>query len=95
MSSLICFVITEQRQLVVNMRIANICVKDLYKFVNSSTLIHMVFYNQKLFPDYIGKFSELCRYRLYDYIYDGKVDRLFFSIDGSEHLNIYVSIGEE
>ena len=92
---MICYLILVLKWLVINMRIANICVKDLYKFVNSSTLIHMVFYNQKFYPDYIGKFSELCRYRLYDYIYDGKVDRLFFSIDGSEYLNIYVSIGEE
>lgn len=74
------------------MRIANIYVKDLYKFVNTSTKIHMVFYDSPLFPDYFGKLSELVKYRLYDSIYDGQIDRIYFSLEEREYLNIYVSL---
>lgn len=76
------------------MKIANIYVKDLYKFINSSTRIHMVIYNKTHYPDFIGKLSELSSYRLYNYIYDGLVDRIFFSPEEREILNIYVSIEE-
>lgn len=79
---------------VLDMRIVNIYLKDLYRILNSSTKLHVVFYNNPNFLDFIGKLSELSKYRLYNYVYDGVIDRIFFSQEEPDVLFVYVSVRE-
>ena len=76
------------------MRIVNMHVKDLYKFIMPSCKIHLVVYDESYYPDFIGKFSELASYRLYNSIYTARVDRLFFALEDPQILNIYVALNE-
>ena len=76
------------------MRAANMKVKDLYKFINTGIKIHLVVYDMEYYPDFIGKFSELNRYRLFNDIYYAVVEWMFFSPDEPDVLYIYVSLKE-
>ena len=76
------------------MYIANIHVKDLTKFLDKFCKIHLVVYDKDYYPDFIGKLSELPRYRLYNSIYEAQVDRIFYSPGDEEYLYIYVALKE-
>ena len=76
------------------MNIANVKVKDLYKFINTCCKIHLVVYDMEYYPDFIGKISELVNYRLYNSIYEAQVDRMFYSPGDDEYLYIYVALKE-
>ena len=79
----------------IDMRIANLYVKDLFDVLNTCVLIHMVAYDDKYCPDYIGKLSELPKHCMYNDIYNARVDRIFFSFEDRKYLNIYVSLRGE
>ena len=76
------------------MNLVNIAVKDLFKFVDKSAKIHLVVYDNEYYPDFIGKLSELPRYRLYNAIYGARVDRFFYSPGDVEYLFVYVALNE-
>lgn len=76
------------------MTIVNMQVKDLCRFIMAPVKIHLVVYNNSYYPDFIGKLSELGSYRLYDSIYDARVDRLFYSLEDPKILMIYVALNE-
>lgn len=76
------------------MRIVNMQVKDLYRFVMTSTKINLVVYDMQYYPDFVGKLSELSSYRLYNSIWSARVDRIFYSSEEPEFLQIYVSLNE-
>ena len=80
--------------LVTDMNIANILVAHLAKFLDKFCRIHLVVYDNDYYPDFIGKLSELPGYRLYDSIYNCRVDRIFYSPGDTEYLYIYVALNE-
>ena len=76
------------------MNVVNIQVKHLANFLDKFCKIHLVIYDNDYYPDYIGKLSELPRYRLYNAIYSCRVDRIFYSPGDDEFLYIYVALNE-
>lgn len=74
------------------MNVNNIQVKHLIKFLDKYCKIHLVVYDNDYYPDYIGKLSELPGYRLYNSIYDARVDIMSILPEDDGYLYIYVAL---